>query len=187
MNYIATLENVMHPDLCQQIIDRFEHDVEYQEYVELEGHRSFTELNINKHEDWKDIQDYLVGLTKNGLYTYKKGFDLDDRVWPEQYGFEQFRIKRYLPNDKDGIEFHVDVENHASARRFLVFFLYLNTVEQGGHTAFKLNRSIAEYDMMIQPEVGKMLVFPPLWTHPHVATHPISGPKYIIGSYLHYL
>ena len=67
MNYIATLENVMHPDLCQQIIDRFEHDVEYQEYVYLEGHRSFTELNINKHEDWKDIEDYLVGLTKKVL------------------------------------------------------------------------------------------------------------------------
>ena len=38
-----------------------------------------------------------------------------------------------------------------------------------------------------EPEAGKLLMFPPLWTHKHAGTMPIKEPKYIIGSYLHYV
>ena len=65
------------------------------------------------------------------------------------------------------------------AKRFLVFFLYLNDNE-GGLTSFP------EYDTMIQPKAGTLLMFPPLWTHKHIGHKPIKKPKYIIGSYLHY-
>jgi len=30
-------------------------------------------------------------------------------------------------------------------------------------------------------------MFPPLWTHKHTAHKPLKEPKYIIGSYLHYV
>ena len=34
---------------------------------------------------------------------------------------------------------------------------------------------------------GNVLVFPPMWTHPHSGEKPLNKPKYIIGSYLHYV
>ena len=43
-------------------------------------------------------------------------------------------MKRYEPNGVDEFHDH-DVGNHESAKRFLVFFLYLNE-PQGGETDF---------------------------------------------------
>jgi len=34
---------------------------------------------------------------------------------------------------------------------------------------------------------GSILIFPPLWTHLHSGLKPIDKPKYIVGSYLHYV
>ena len=89
-------------------------------------------------------------------------------------------MKRYLPNDKDEFQEHVDVGDYASARRFLVFFLYLNDNE-GGETSF------SEYGLKVKPKTGSLLMFPPTWTYLHTGHKPIKLPKYIIGSYLHYL
>ena len=52
-------------------------------------------------------------------------------MWPETYGYEAIRMKRYLANDYDRFDPHVDVIDHNSARRFLSFFIYLNDVEEG--------------------------------------------------------
>jgi len=48
----------------------------------------------------------------------------------------------------------------------------------GGETRF--------VDVMIKPKKGNLLVFPPLWMFPHAGLIPISSPKYIISTYLHY-
>ena len=187
MQYISYWDDVLTKEQCSMIIDRFEKKVDQQEDTLLEGHRHFKELNITEHlDDWSDVQDFLLDKMQQYLAKYKTMFSLDEKVWPKDLGFEQFRIKKYEPNDKDEFAFHVDVGNHASARRFLVFFWYLNDVEEGGETTFQKNiTSIVE--MAVKPVTGRMLVFPPFWTHPHTGTKPISGPKYIVGGYLHYL
>ena len=89
-------------------------------------------------------------------------------------------MKKYEVNNRDEFKEHVDVMDYASAKRFLVFFLYLNENE-GGLTSF------SEYGINVKPEAGRMLMFPPLWTHKHAGTMPLKEPKYIIGSYLHYV
>lgn len=186
MNYVKTYENVLPPGYCEHIIDKFEEDKEFQVETVLQGHRSFTEININQHESWKDVENLLLNLVQQNLKNYMEDNCIDPMAWPLKFGYEQFRMKRYLPNDKDEIQFHVDVQDHASARRFLVFFFYLNDVAEGGETAFTFNRQSNPH-LQVKPEAGKLLVFPPLWTHPHIAKRPISGPKYIIGGYLHYV
>ena len=101
-------------------------------------------------------------------------------MFPQQFAFEQFRLKRYLPNGEDHFDDHVDVGDINSARRFLVFFLYLDHNE-GGHTDFP------QGNISVQPQTGRMLMFPPMWTHLHAGRKPIDKPKYIIVSYLHYV
>jgi hypothetical protein len=73
---------------------------------------------------------------------------------------------------------HVDVQDYASARRYLAFLWYLNDVEDGGKTVFT--------GLTIAPKRGTLIVFPPLWMFPHKGEPPISGPKYILSGYLHY-
>jgi hypothetical protein len=97
-----------------------------------------------------------------------------------------FRMKKYEPNGLDEFAHHVDVGNYASARRFMAFFWYLNDVTEGGETTFEYNRN-AEPWLSVKPEVGQMLMFPPLWPWGHTGKKPLSGPKYIIGGYLHYV
>ena len=107
--------------------------------------------------------------------------DLRDIDFPPKYLFEEFRIKRYLDNGNDEFLDHVDVGDHSSARRFLVCFLYLNDVEEGGTTDFP------KLDLSITPKCGRMLVFPPTWMFRHAGRPVTKGKKYILGTYLHYL
>ena len=106
--------------------------------------------------------------------------NITDMMFPQKYSFEMIRLKRYLPNGVDEFAPHVDVGNLDSARRFLVAFLYLDDNE-AGHTTFP------QWDIAVKPETGRMLIFPPMWTHLHAGTKPIGKPKYIVGLYLHYV
>ena len=89
-------------------------------------------------------------------------------------------MKKYMPNNIDEFKEHVDVGDYASARRFLVFFLYLDDNEAG-------ETSFTNYDIKVKPKAGRLLMFPPTWTYLHTGHKPKDKPKYIIGSYLHYV
>jgi len=73
------------------------------------------------------------------------------------------------------------VQDYNSARRFLVCFLYLNRPNSGGLTSFP------KLDYAVEPKVGRVLIFPPTWMYRHAGQPVISGEKYIMGTYLHYL
>ena len=178
INFIKTYDNVLSDVSCQHLIDKFEDNRNQWQKTELEGHRSFTEININLHEDWQEYVNIIYKSLNPFIQKYADDHNINYN-WPERYGWEQIRFKKYEVNDKDEFKEHVDVMDYASAKRFLVMFLYLNDNE-GGLTEFP------EYDTMIQPKAGSLLMFPPLWTHKHIGHKPIKTPKYIIGSYLHY-
>ena len=55
--------------------------------------------------------------------------------------------------------------------------IYLNDVEEGGETAF------FHQNIKVKPEKGKMVIFPPYFTHMHKGMRPISNDKYICNCY----
>ena len=178
--YIRTYDNVLTKDQCQQLIQKFEASGDQQVRTELENHRHFTEININHHKDWEGFVLGLYDKFKPYVTRYHTDCEITKTQWPEKYGFEQMRFKKYNADGKDEFSSHVDVGDYNSARRFLVFFLYLDDNEEGW-TGFD------EYDIKVKPEPGRLLMFPPTWTYLHTAFKPKDKPKYIIGSYLHYL
>ena len=181
MQYISYWDDVLTKEQCSMIIDRFEKNVEQQEDTLLEGHRHFKELNITDNfKDWEDVQMLLLDKMQEYLAKYKTMFSIDDKVWPPQLAFEQFRIKKYEPNGKDEFAFHVDVGNHATARRFLVFFWYLNDVEEGGETEFLYA------NLKVQPKKGTLLVHPAGFPYYHKGNVPISDDKHVLISWLSY-
>ena len=122
--YIKVYDNVLPEEHCKTLIDKFELNKDQQVSTDLENHRHFTEININQHVDWKSMVDGLYTTLRPYVERYKKDCNIKDKQWPDKFGFEQIRFKRYLPNDKDEFKEHVDVGDYASARRFLVFFLF---------------------------------------------------------------
>ena len=179
MNYVRYYDDVLTKKLCKEFIDRFENSSS-----EYETHSndtmSFTQINLNQNKTWHQYIQPLAHFFRNCIAQYKEDCNIVDGMFPSRYGFEEFRLKRYLPNDIDEFRNHVDVNNYANARRFLVFFLYLDDNEKG-HTTFP------QSNISVQPKAGRMLMFPPMWTHLHAGTKPVDKPKYIIGSYLHYV
>ena len=185
-HYVTLFREAWEPEYCQSIIDRFEKNTDQHVDTFLEGHRHFTEITISQFPDWQDVHDRMLDDVQRALVPYKQQHEIDEKAWPEKLGFEMFRMKRYEPNGKDEFAYHVDVGDYQSARRFLVFFWYLNTVAEGGETTFEYNKNHTPW-LTVNPNVGNMIMFPPLWTHGHTGHKPISGNKYIIGGYLHYV
>ena len=177
---VQVYENALEDDVCDFLIDIFEKYSDKQERIENEKKPNFTQINLTENckltEEIGQIHNHRIGKTfqyRNEYYEM-----VSEKVFPEQHAFEQFRIKRYNNDGNDEFDTHVDVVDYKSARRFLSFLWYLNDVEQGGETKFS--------NMTITPKKGNLLVFPPLWMFPHSGLMPISDPKYILHTYLHY-
>ena len=179
-DYIRVYENVISPDFARQLIAMFEENPEQHENITLGEHRSFQQVTLQQHKDWEPFVAPLQNVFYEYIENYMSDCNITPKMFPQQFAFEQFRLKRYRPNDEDHFDDHVDVGDMNSARRFLVFFLYLDD-NKGGHTEFP------QSNVSVQPQTGRMLMFPPMWTHLHAGRKPIDKPKYIIGSYLHYV
>lgn len=183
-DYIQCYDNVLSKEFCKNVINTFKGDTENQTRIDSEKRPTFTELNISqqflkKDPKWVDIQVNIQNIFVDYVSLYMKDLDLGPD-FPAQYAFEEYRIKHYQPKTDEFLD-HVDVGDHSSARRFLVCFLYLNDVENGGETAFP------KLGLSIQPKCGRLLIFPPLWLYRHAGRPLEVGHKYIVGSYLHYL
>jgi len=179
-SYIRVYDNVINKDLCDKLISKFEKETRHYEDMSFIDHRSFMQINLHQHEEWRKFRENLQPIFLEQIERYKKDCNITKWMFPDEFGLEHFRMKRYLPNNIDQFNDHVDVHDYMSARRFLVFFLYLND-NDGGETEL-LNQKIS-----VKPKAGSLLLFPPLWTYPHAGRKAINRPKYIIGSYLHYV
>ena len=118
--YIKVYEDVITKEVCDNLIQKFEVSKDQHVATDLDNHRHFTEININQHQDWKNMVDGLYQSLRPYVEKYKQDCNITEKQWPEKFGFEQIRFKRYLPNDKDEFKEHVDVGDYNSARRFLV-------------------------------------------------------------------
>ena len=113
---------------------------------------------------------------------YKQDCNIQPFQFPDKFGIEPFRIKRYMPDTTDEFPAHVDVKDRPTARRFLVMFAYLTNNEAGQTEIDCMNMN-----MTSSCKQGSILLFPPLWPWVHRGVAPAKNPKYILGSYLHYV
>ena len=99
--YIKVYDDVLPTQICSTLISKFELNKDQHIKTDLENHRHFTEININQHHDWSAMVTALYNSLKPYIQKYKEDCNITKTQWPEQYGFEQIRFKRYLPNNKD--------------------------------------------------------------------------------------
>jgi len=171
-DYIKVYDNVIPSVICQEVVRHYKNS--NAEYVNENLRPKFHHLTLAP-----DMSKDLLEMVREYLVKYSNSTGLTEWI-PKQYAVEDFRVKRYRKGTDDQFAPHVDVGDHASARRFLAFFIYLNTVDTGGETNFVgLNKKV-------KAKQGRLLIFPPLWTFPHAGMPAVSGDKYIVGSYLHY-
>ena len=167
-DYIEVYENVISKQTCDHFISLY--DSSEAKHMKTPAY-DFGEINMFESAKFKEYTSQISQLMSGIYQRYSSQYEF----FPQTSAFEQPRIKRYEPNE--GIfNWHCDASTKETNKRILVMFFYLNDVEEGGETRFK--------DMSVKPKAGSVVCFPPTWQYPHKGCTPISGPKYVISSYV---
>jgi hypothetical protein len=189
-DYIKIYENALPEDICSGLIQQFDtspHVTEEAENIEGDNKedlliRKHMELNLNKVSGFREeVHPILMKIAELAVSKYQS--ELPVRTFPKEIGAEVFRVVKYRggPDFNDYFAYHVDVNSHSSARRYLGLTWYLNDVTEGGETFFP------HPNIRVKPKKGRLAMFPSLWVWPYSEEHPISGDKYMLKTYLHYL
>lgn len=197
MTYVDPLiwikKNELSSDFCNNTINKFEDD--HRKFQGLIGDKRTiyteikrsTDLSISKHEEWKNednvffhsitgcLPEYYEHCNQYGAYfpaAFIGAYGIQD-INPQDSGYQ---IQRTYPGEY--YHWHHDGMIMNNTIRVLTFIWYLNDIKYDGYTEFKNG-------MKIQPEQGKLLIFPAEWCYIHRGFPPKTETKYICTGWIH--
>jgi hypothetical protein len=167
--------NALPLDICNEMIRRFEQYADEQ-YEGRLGQQAGKDRSIKKSTDlvvsgkphWQDIDRELFRSLGLAIQEFRETYPFFKGPFKDS----GYAIQR--TNAGEHYHWHIDGGSHEFSQRQLVAVWYLNDVAgPGGETEFSYQ------DVRIMPEAGKLLLFPPFWTHEHRGTTLRQGVKYI--------
>ncbi len=180
-SFIYEIRHALMPEVCKEMVSRFEAN-EHQQYQGRIGQKErreesikvSTDLRISGRDDWKDIDSMLfqsLSQALNGIAAYHPYFAAN------AFKDTGYNMQRTKPGEF--YHWHVDGGPDEFSQRQLVAIWYLNDVEgPGGETEFLFQ------EVKIKPEEGKLILFPPFWTHVHRGTILKKTVKYIATTWV---
>ncbi len=181
MSFIFTIDNALPSDACEDMINRFESspDQQYQGRIGQEGelHRNIkqsTDLRISGRKDWEDVDQGLF----LSISTALDRLSIDHPFFASNsFRDSGYNMQRTGPGES--YDWHIDSGPGEFSQRQLVAIWYLNgTPSSGGETEFHFQ------DVKLTPETGKLILFPPFWTHVHRGVTVQQGYKYIATTWI---
>ena len=178
--FIFEQHNALPDALCDDMIRRFEEhsDDQYQGRIgqtasQDSSVKKTTDLVVSGKEHWKDVDNNLFRSLGIAIKEFREAYPYFKGPFKDMgYG-----IQRYNPGEY--YHWHIDGGSHDFSKRQLVALWYLNDVPgPGGETEFLFQ------DVKIKPEKGKLVLFPPFWTHEHRAVTLNEGVKYIATTWI---
>lgn len=131
-------------------------------------------------ELFSKIKKYIKTINQKMNLDSKDNYNIDYNYFENTNFFtEYFMIQKYNKNIGKYV-YHNDFllsDTIDKSFRVITFIWYLNNVKEGGETVFWNNYKI-------NPEKGKLVLFPACWSYPHTGKVPISSDKYIITGWL---
>ncbi len=181
LSFIYEVKSALPADVCVEAIRRFEAsaDQQYpgrigQEGAEAASVKRSTDLRISGREDWRDIDRTLSQQLVAIFSELAREFPFFAANSFKDVGYN---LQRTLPGEH--YHWHVDSGPGAFSARQIVAIWYLNDVPgPGGETEFALQ------EVRIRPEQGKLILFPPFWTHVHRGVTLERGVKYIATTWI---
>lgn len=182
-SFIFSQANALPGFLCDDMVARFEQNRQDQ-YAGRIGQTVYSDSSIKKTTDlvvsgsskphWKDVDNNLHRSLSIALREFRRMYPFFSGPFKDM----GYNLQRYQPGEY--YHWHVDGGSHSFADRQLVAIWYLNDVPEaaGGSTDF-LHQQVS-----VQPEKGKLILFPPFWTHEHRAAELTSGVKYIATTWI---
>jgi hypothetical protein len=191
MEYICQYKKSIPSILCKEIIALFESEEDRYDGITASGMnkdiKDTTDFVIPKNDKkWQDIYYFLnkelgIKLKEYLKLLNKKEYSSKDHEYIFFNGQNlfnyNFMIQKY-EKQKGKYIYHDDFDSRNTNFRVVTYLWYLNIVDVGGETEFWGNYKI-------NPEEGKLLLFPAAWSYPHRGIVPISSNKYIITGWLY--
>ena len=178
--FIYEIRHALKSDVCGIIVDRFEAHKEHQ-YEGRIGQlqtkdrsiKKSTDMTVSDKPEWKDVDGMFFRSLTTALQAVRERFPFfRGRFKDMGYAIQRTNTGEYY-------HWHIDGGSHEFSYRQLVVVWYLNDVPgPGGETEFLYQ------DVKIKPEAGKMLLFPPFWTHEHRGVTLEKGVKYIATTWV---
>jgi hypothetical protein len=191
MELIKVYDNVLSPQLCADIIHKFENEANKYPGVTAGGHQpeiknstDFSlKLNPTTSAEWQMIDTALYTALNTTLKRYVEDILAynEHYSWIETVSDTGFLFQKY---DKGYgyYHFHDDFNTMIDLGRVhyrrLTYLFYLNDVVEGGETQIWSHYKV-------QPRAGRILLFPASWTYPHRGCVPLSDNKYIATGWLY--
>ena len=180
-DYCVVVDDALHPSLCDQTVELYHNNTQLHERFDNNKIPNFTQFNFTRNMKVnEELHGHLVNSAMSAIKYYKFKVP-DSNYFPAKYGFEEFRIKHYTNDGIDQFDTHVDSVSMQSCKRFLVFFWYLNDVNEGGETEF------TNIGLKVSVKKGRLIMFPPFWNFPHKGHPTVSHEKFLLSSYLNYI
>ncbi len=178
--FIFEKHNALPKDVCAEMIRRFEANPE-QQYQGRIGQlaqedtsiKRSTDLVTSGKENWKDIDRELFRSLSQAIIEFRERFPFFKGPFKDM----GYAIQRTDPGEF--YHWHIDGGSHEFSHRQLVAVWYLNDVPgPGGETEFLYQQ------VKVKPEAGKLILFPPFWTHEHRGVTLEAGVKYIATTWV---
>ncbi len=179
-SFVFEKPNALPNDFCEDVIARFEKDEggQYKGRIgqladEDSSIKKSTDLVVSGKEHWKDIDKALFQSLGKAILEFREAYPFFKGPFKDMgYGVQR-------TNPGEHYHWHIDGGSHDFSHRQLVAIWYLNNVAgPGGETEFIFQ------DVKIKPELGKLILFPPFWTHEHRGVTLDKGVKYIATTWV---
>ena len=180
-SFIYEVAQALPADVCLEAIRRFEERTDQQVAgrigqagTQAPQVKRSTDLRISGREDWRDIDRTLSQQLVASFNEFAREFPFFAANAFKDIGYN---LQRTLPGEY--YHWHVDGGPGEFSQRQLVAIWYLNDVAgPGGETEFPLQQ------VAIRPAQGKLILFPPFWTHVHRGVALAQGVKYIATTWI---
>lgn len=179
-DFIFTIPNNLDRDFCQHCIEKFEKDpnvstgwVGADRHIDRET-KSSDDLHISRNPNWKDEDKIFYTSLQKGLEKWGESYTgpSSGHFWCLPSGQDGgYQIQRTQPGEFYNWHMDWNIEEGLGGR-ILTFIWYLNDIKEDGYTEFCDGTKI-------QPECGKLLIFPATWTFGHRGFPPKNETKYI--------
>ena len=179
-SFIFEQRNVFTGEFCKEIINRFE-DAKSEQYKGRIGQladedtsiKKSTDLVVSGKEHWKDVDRALFRSLSLAIREFREAYPYFKGPFKDMgYGIQR-------TNPGEHYHWHIDGGSHNFSHRQLVAIWYLNdVVGPGGETEFLFQ------NIKVTPEAGKLILFPPFWTHEHRGITLEKGVKYIATTWV---
>ena len=181
--FVYEIRRALNGRTCEEMVGRFEQRTEQhypgrlgQHAAEETSIKRSTDLRISGRAEWEDIDTLLHESLQCAIGALAK---LHPFFAHNHFKDVGYNMQRTRPGEF--YHWHVDAGPGAFSTRQLVAIWYLNDLSgAGGETEFHFQR------VKIRPERGKLVLFPPFWTHPHRGVTPATDTKYIATTWVCY-